>query len=314
MISASFDCRSKNVGVLSIVIPKLKLSDVKMQIFPANLMVRPNNTTLEDRPESFNRIRVDRANDMLTDGVVDGLMGETMFQSDIARIGISTEKAYAVRYRFADEGFKRISIGILDNASNYVAFPLDCAHYRSFASVAAPTLPAFLVPMSVLIAPAAVAFINLNDTAELLDVLDHCGFDFVAHEPSGFVRAEAHIAEDLEGAHALLADQHEMRDSIPILQRLIRVLEDCPGQVRESIAFIRAGVALPTKFHCRDRIDLCRAASRAMNALWPAPSYKVADAIFFGFKKFIELRRCQLMNWFGAGHFGNLTDRKDALA
>jgi hypothetical protein len=193
-------------------------------------------------------------------------------------------------------------------------FALDCANRRSLASVSAPALAAFLVPMPVLVASAYVGFINLDNPAKFLDVLDHGGSNLVAHEPSSLVGAEAHIPEDLKSAHALLADQHKVCNSVPVFQRLIRVLKDCAGKMRESVALIGASVALPLEFHRGDFIDPRGIASRAADALGPTPRHQIPDAIIFSLKQFLELFNRQLVDcfWmFRASHRGNLTDRKE---
>jgi hypothetical protein len=277
----------------------------------------PDDAALQDGPKSFNRIGVNCANDMLPNGMIDELVRETAVQPLIAGIGIGAEKANAVRYCFPHESLKRKPVSAIDNAGDDVPLAFDRAHYRSFPGISTSPLAAFLIPMPVFIAPADVGFINFNDSAKFLNVLDHGGSDLVAHEPSGFVAAKAHVAENLEGAHALFADQHEMRDSVPIFQRLIRVLKDCAGQVREAIAIVCASVALPVERHCRDGINTFGAASRAVDAFWPAPHHQIPDAIFLSLKQRVELRCGQLMDWLGmlyAGHDGLLFDRKETLA
>jgi hypothetical protein len=82
----------ENIGVLSIVVPKLKFSNVQMQIFPTNFVVSPNNAALEDRPEAFNRVGVDCANDVLSNGMIDGLMWETPLQPRIAGISVGSRE------------------------------------------------------------------------------------------------------------------------------------------------------------------------------------------------------------------------------
>ena len=53
--------RSKNIAVEAIVISELKLRDVQRQIFAADLVITAHDAALEDAPEAFNRIGVDRA-------------------------------------------------------------------------------------------------------------------------------------------------------------------------------------------------------------------------------------------------------------
>jgi hypothetical protein len=301
---ASFNRRSEDIGVLTIVVPKLKFGYVQMQIFLAYLVISSNNAAFENRPEAFDCIGMNRANDMLANGVIDRLVREAALQTAIAGISIGAEKANAIGDGFAYESFKSVPVSTFNDTSDDITLALDCASYWRLASISAPSRSTFLVPMPVLIAAADVGFINLNDAAELFDVLDHGGSNLVAHEPSSLVRAEAHIAEDLEGTHALLANQHKVRDSIPIFQRLIRVLKDCAGQVRETITCGAAGGAyraLPMVAG-GEGIDLEITAARARNAIRPAPDYKVRNAIVLSLKQRVELGRCHLMDCFRTGH------------
>jgi hypothetical protein len=77
---ASIDSGTEYIRILSVVVPKLKLRYIQMEIFLADLVVGPNNAALQDRPEAFNRIGVNRTNDMLADGVIDGLVREAVLQ------------------------------------------------------------------------------------------------------------------------------------------------------------------------------------------------------------------------------------------
>src|ERR1700722_18119951 len=51
--SAPLDRRTEYICVIPVVISELKLSDVKMQIFLANLMISTDNPALQDRPEAL---------------------------------------------------------------------------------------------------------------------------------------------------------------------------------------------------------------------------------------------------------------------
>ena len=92
------------------------------------------------------------------------------------------------------------------------------------------------------------------------------GADAMAHVPSGSVGAEAHHPLDLEGANSLLAGQHEVDDAEPVAKRLIGVLEDRAGDMREAVVGLgrRALVALPIPWHRAVLVDLhsCRSAGK----------------------------------------------------
>jgi hypothetical protein len=74
---------------------------MQTQVFPADLVIGPDNAALQDRPEALDCIGVNCANDMLANGVIDRLMREVAVQSLIARISVSAEKVNAVRYSFS---------------------------------------------------------------------------------------------------------------------------------------------------------------------------------------------------------------------
>jgi hypothetical protein len=159
--------------------------------------------------------------------------------------------------------------------------------------------------MPVFVVSANVGFIDLNDPAELLHVLNEGGPDLVAHEPSGLIGAKAHVAVDLKGAHPLLADQHQVNDSEPNLQRFIRVLKDRFGQVREAITVRRTLFALPMMTGS-ERIDLGIATTRADNAFRPTARDQVLDAIVLSLKQRVELRDCHLMDGLRAAAHRNI--------
>src|SRR5438046_3122551 len=118
----------------------------------------------------------------------------------------------------------------------------ELAMPTSSAEVAA-TSRAFVLILGLAADPCFVHFDDANQFAELF--IAQCSSDLVAHQPSGFVGAETHIAHDLQRADALLAGQHQVNDAEPLAQRLVGVLEDRPDENREPIALWQAILALP---------------------------------------------------------------------
>jgi hypothetical protein len=54
--STPANSRSKNVGIVPIVIPELKFRDVKRHILGADFVKAADDAALEDASEAFNRI------------------------------------------------------------------------------------------------------------------------------------------------------------------------------------------------------------------------------------------------------------------
>src|ERR1700722_13888570 len=69
----SADCyrRPEDIGVMAVVVPELKFSDVERQILLADFVVAANDPALEDAPKAFNRVGVHSADNVFTLGVLD---------------------------------------------------------------------------------------------------------------------------------------------------------------------------------------------------------------------------------------------------
>ena len=129
----------------AIVVPELELSDVQRQIFVADLVEAAHDAALDERPETFDRVRVDCANDMLAFGVVNGFVREPMLQSIIAVIGVCAKEANAGRDGFANEAFRGRAVSAVDDAGDDVPLAPDCADDSGFEGVAEPPVfPLFL--------------------------------------------------------------------------------------------------------------------------------------------------------------------------
>ena len=72
LMLTSFDRRSKNVRVPPVIIAELELGNIERHIFAAHFMERADHAALDDRPEAFDGLSVDRADDVLAFGVVNG--------------------------------------------------------------------------------------------------------------------------------------------------------------------------------------------------------------------------------------------------
>ena len=68
---ATPDRGSKNIFVLAIVVPELEFGHVQRQILGADFVICAHNAALNQRPESFDGLRVDRAAHILIAFVID---------------------------------------------------------------------------------------------------------------------------------------------------------------------------------------------------------------------------------------------------
>ena len=91
---------------MPVVVAELELGNIERHVFGAHLVERADHAALEDRPEALNCLRVDRADNVLTLGVVDNGVGIFLVEVLIANPLVGAEQANLVRNCFvykADE-------------------------------------------------------------------------------------------------------------------------------------------------------------------------------------------------------------------
>jgi hypothetical protein len=311
--SASCYRHSEDVGVVAIVVLELAFRDVERQIFCADLVVAADNRPLEDRPEAFNRVCVNGADDIFADLMLHGLM-RVVAHSFERKAFIRRQQADLAGNRFADESLNLGFADALQHADDDVALALDRADHCDLAgALAAGLAMMLLVPMTVGVFaanPGIVGFHNPHQLAKFFVL--QCRADAMADIPCGLVRAEAHVPLDLQGADALLSTQHQVDDLEPVAQVDFCVLENGPDQVREAISATLAAVrAFPLKFHGGQRINVRRAAAWAMNALGPAICDQIVVASLLIGEKLVELGGRQLVGFLS--HF-RLSDCEARIA
>jgi hypothetical protein len=296
---ASLDRRSKDISVLAIVISELEFRDVQRHIFCAHLVECANDAALEDGPEALNRVGVDCADHILALGMVNDAVREFLAQLPVACPIVGAKQADLMRDGFTDKSLKRACLQISDDASDHIPFAADGADDWGFTRTnTAPAAGTTLIPMLVLFLANDKCFVDLNNTAEFLNIFDQGNPDLVTHFPSGLIGTEAHVTHDLQGAHTLLTDQHEMGDLEPIPQRLVRVLEDRAGNVREAIAGLRSAlVTLPAPGAVRQPVGVLGTTARATNAFWPSARHQISATGVFIWKHRIEFGGSKLVDW-----------------
>jgi len=110
---ASINCRSENVLVMPVIIAELELCDI--QVLFADLVEGSDAATLDERPEAFDGLSVNRANKVLADAVIDGRV-RIFVQAPIAGPLVGAKQTDLVRYSLAHERSKGLRADILDHA------------------------------------------------------------------------------------------------------------------------------------------------------------------------------------------------------
>jgi len=120
----ALDCCSEDVRVPPIVVAELELRDVERHVFGADFVEGADNAALEDRPEAFNRVRVDRTDNVLAFGMINDAMRELFTERPITSPCVSAEQTDFLRNRAAHESGEGRGIDVLDNARHDLSSPL----------------------------------------------------------------------------------------------------------------------------------------------------------------------------------------------
>ena len=142
---ASVYHRTKDVRIGAVIIAERKLRDVEREIFGADFVERADHAAFEDRPKAFNRVRVDRADNVLMPAVIDCAVRVLAQVIAIARPRIRRQQTHFVGDRFADKIDNGLGRDFFQNAGHDIALALHGANDRSFAAERA----LFLIPMPV---------------------------------------------------------------------------------------------------------------------------------------------------------------------
>jgi hypothetical protein len=308
-----FNRLAEDVRIIPVVVAELKLRDVERQVLGADLVKRADHVALEDRPEALDRVRVDRADDVLALAGINDAVREVLVQPAIAAPLIGAEQANLLRHRAAHEAPEYVAAYAVDNACHDLSLALDGTDYRDFARAYAAGSAALtaLVNVPVLGEAPDERLVNLDDPHQLAKLfVCHSSSNAVAHIPSRSVRPKPHHAMDLKGVDTLLTRQHEVNDVEPLAQWLIGVLEDRIDQNREPIAVISRPACVTDPVEVLGmRFNFRVAAARADDEFGPTVLGEVQLAGVVGRKGGFPLGDRHLGDGFGrlfrAGHHGS---------
>lgn len=282
------------IGIAARIVPELEFVDVEWHVGIRQLVISADHPALEQRPEAFDVLSVNRTDDVLSFGVVNGFMWVLRSEAAIADPLVGREQTYLFRDDFAHKALECRAINAFDDPGDDLTLATDRADDRRLARTDAAS-PAALEPITnvaVLGKTADGGFINLDLAEQLaLGAVLHRDANAMAHVPSGFVGAGAEHSVDLVRAHALFRVVHEECDFEPFAQGIFGVLEDCSGDDGEPIAVLVAALAEPMEGTGFDLPYLRIAAARAMDAVGPTTRDQEGLAVVFGLKpgeEFVE--------------------------
>ena len=283
----------EGVGIAPVVVPELEFIDVEWHVSFRHLVIGADDPALNQRPEAFDALGVNRADNVLIVSVADDFMRVFARETAIADPFVSDQQAHLVGDNLAHEAFEGRGVVALDHASNHIAVTLDSADdWRLAGTQATATRAATVANMPVLRFAADIGFIDLYGAEQLpFGAVLHRDADAMAHVPSGLVGACPEHPVDLMCRHALFRVVHQEGDFEPLPQRVLGVFEDGFGDDGEPIAVLVAALAEPMEGAGFDLPYLRVAAARAVNTIGPTTLGDERFAVIFGLEpgeEFVE--------------------------
>lgn len=150
MILASVYCCPEDVWIEAVVVSELKLRNVQRHIFGRHFVERADHASFEDRPETFNRVGVNRADNVLAFVVIDS---QARILAQIVAVSgprVSSQQTDFVRNSFVHKIEHGLCGNIGKNPCNHVALALHGTNNGCFIRPDA-ALMASLLPMAVLV-------------------------------------------------------------------------------------------------------------------------------------------------------------------
>src|SRR5260370_27863009 len=99
-----------------------------------HLVIAANYSSFEQGPERFNRVGMNRADNILAFAVVYGSVIVVLAEQAIAAVLIGRNERDALAHGFVNKAIQRTSISILDNLRANSAAPLDSTDHNCLAS------------------------------------------------------------------------------------------------------------------------------------------------------------------------------------
>jgi hypothetical protein len=238
-----------------------ELVQIQRQILFANMVIAAHHAALEQRPERFNRVRMDFAYYVLALAVSNDTVGHsTIGDCVIARVLVGRNERDLLRNHLANESHHRWAIRIRDHFADHVPLALNRADDDSF-SLTRRIVRIALSEMFVFLLSANKALVHFNDAHQLTELrLAHTRAKAMADVPCGMrgrALAEIHTP-DLQRRDALLGLEHRVENLEPRHDGHFRIGEDRSRRNREAERISLAAFlirALPTEGKFFQRVN-----------------------------------------------------------
>jgi hypothetical protein len=160
LLSTSLNRCSENIVIKAVIIAELELRNIEVKIFFAHVVEGADDAALEDASKTFNRLGMNRADDVLMLGMVNGAVREFLAKVIITDPLIGAEQANLIRHGFVGESLQGRLLYVLDDAGDYVTLAPNCTNDNRLARSGRTGLSIAFFPMPVLGLAADECFVT----------------------------------------------------------------------------------------------------------------------------------------------------------
>lgn len=173
---------------------------IRLQILGADVVIDATNSVLGQAPKAFNRVRVRIAINVDFSGVMHAPVRIAKAGQWLIGVRFISENGRSWQDSLAKIRQERSLLCVSDDFSDYAPATLDGSpNCLLIASLRAVRIRLFLVGVLILIPSAEKAFVALDVTRQVVNVLVQHRTNLLEHSPRAFIR-HADLALDLFGA------------------------------------------------------------------------------------------------------------------
>ena len=272
--------------VVAVVVLELDLFEVGRKVLDRDVVVRPDDGALEQRPHALDGVGVHVSPDVLLAPVIHGLVHRVLVRHHGGIRGefVRVNGGYAVGHRVRKERPDGRDVAAVGDAEAHLPAPLDRPEHRGLAVPRHPatgqeTRDWVAVGLRVALLAPVPRLVHLHDGRREREVMElpHRAPDAVREEPRRLVGHAEHPLQ-LVRAHALLGLRDDVGGEQPLGQRQLGVLKHRPGAYREVHRAVEAAerVAPGHAIHAE------RAALGARHAIRPAHALQEVACCILG--------------------------------
>ena len=278
LVTAYRDQIGEGVWIFSVVKAPRKFVQVEREILLAHFVIRADDPTFEETPESFDCVCVSGADYVFALAMAHHAMIQILAEQPIAGVLIGRDQLHVLGNGLANETVESRGIGILDYFRDDHSLARDCADDCDLSLCASQSGLLAVLGVHVVCFSADESFVHFYFASQRHHVAFHRGAPPLTDIPSGPVVVAGVLAEhhamDLQRAHPFLRGQNQIRDLEPDDQRDLGIFKNCVSGDAEvvTVAPTTVGIAAaPAIGLPSNRGDpFLSIAARASHAIGPA--------------------------------------------